>query len=469
MVNFHFFTMKFVAQFWQSKSKNKFTPLLFCSALLGASAANAETQQPILELENAIAIAQLQDPWLEQNQYRESAIREQSIAAAALPDPVVSLSIANLPTNGWALNQEPMTQIKAGLSQRFRRGDSRAIQSKQQLQLAEQFPYLRQNRKAKVRVTVAELWLDAYRAQASIQLIEKDRALFEQLGDIVEANYASAIRQTRQQDIVRANLEISRITDRILSLQANQDEAFAKLQQWISSPIGITLKMYTLPKQLPEISLQKPNLEAMLSDTYLQNISQLLNQHPYILAIEQQIKASRSTIELAQQQYKPQWGVNASYAYRADDKLGQSRADFVSVGVSFDLPLFTENRQDKEVSAKIYEAEAIKTDKQLVMRSLLSGLQASYAKYKRLQDRKQLYETEILTQMTQLSEVSLSAYTNDDGSFTEVVQARIAELNTHLDMLNIEVDLYKSMIQLDYYFTQAKATPNNNLGTSNDK
>jgi len=41
---------------------------------------------------------------------------------------------------------------------------------------------------------------------------------------------------------------------------------------------------------------------------------------------------------------------------------------FLSMGVSFDVPLFTENRQDQEVSAAVSLSEAIKTDKRLVLR-----------------------------------------------------------------------------------------------------
>ena len=66
---------------------------------------------------------------------------------------------------------------------------------------------------------------------------------------------------------------------------------------------------------------------------------------------------------MAKQKYKPEWGVNASYGYRDDDPMGNSRADLFSVGVTFDLPLFTDNRQDKEVKSAISKTEAIKTEK----------------------------------------------------------------------------------------------------------
>jgi len=50
------------------------------------------------------------------------------------------------------------------------------------------------------------------------------------------------------------------------------------------------------------------------------------------------------------------------------------------------------------------------------------------------------------------AEASLTAYTNDDGDFSEVVRSRIAELNASIDSLGINVQRQKSIIQLNYFF-----------------
>ena len=54
--------------------------------------------------------------------------------------------------------------------------------------------------------------------------------------------------------------------------------------------------------------------------------------------------------------------------------------------------------------------------------------------------------------MREQAEASLNAYTNDDGDFAEVVRARIADLNARIDALDIDVDLFKTNIRLNYYF-----------------
>lgn len=434
---------------------------LACLILLvtTSSQISAEQKTP-LTLQQAVAQAIQKDPWLEGSQYRENATISSSIAADTLPDPVVSLGLANVPTDGFAFDQEPMTQIKAGISQMFPRGESLSIRRKQLEELATQHPFMRLDRMAKTQVAVSMKWLDVYQAQQSISLIEKDRSLFEQLSEIAEANYSSAVGKVRQQDIIRAQLELARLEDRLTKLSSQKERASAELLEWLTGGNSgtfnnsVNVASLELPKTLPEIEGIENAYYKILKANNQQMLANILISHPLIRAVESRIKSSQTGIKLAKQQYKPQWGVNASYAYRADDQMDRSRADFLSIGVSFDLPLFTENKQDKEVSAAVNESEAIKTEKRLVLRGMLAQMQSIFAARERLLERQTLYRTNILQQSSEQAEASLTAYTNDDGDFAEVVRARIADLNARIDALEIEVELLKTNIQLNYFFSE---------------
>ena len=132
--------------------------------------------------------------------------------------------------------------------------------------------------------------------------------------------------------------------------------------------------------------------------------------------------------------------------------MGNSRADLFSMGVTFDLPLFTENRQDKEVQSAISRAEAIKTEKILLLRQLLGSYSSAKGRLLRLKDRQILYKSKLLPQIHDQAEASLTAYTNDDGDFSEVVRSRIAVLNAEIDELTIDVEEQKILLELNYLF-----------------
>ena len=410
-----------------------------------------------LTLEGAVAMAQRNDPWLEASSYREDALAAQAVAAGSLPDPTVELGFANLPTDTYDFDQEAMTQFKVGIAQTFPRGDTRALSQQRLDVLAGQFPHQRDERRARLAVDVAVTWLEAYRASRSIGLIEQDRELFEHLVDVAESNYASALGSTRQQDLVRAQLELTQLEDRLAVLHQQLDTARARLGEWLwpggdvgqwqgAARIGTT-------GQPPTLQLQHPEFFTEAGAVPRQRIARLLDGHPAMLSLERKIEAGAVEVQLARQKYRPQWQVNASYGYREGNPGdGPDWPDLFSIGVGFDLPLFTANRQDREVQSAVAGTEALRTEKMLTLRSLVAGFEAERARLLRLDQRRRLYQGRLLREMESQAEASLNAYTNDDGDFAEVVRSRIAELNARIEALDIDIAWLQTIARLNYFF-----------------
>ena len=432
----------------------------------------------VLSFEQAIKAAQKNDPWLTGNRHKQQSIESMSKAAGELPDPKVSLGLANLPLDGFDFNQEGMTQLKVGITQMFPRGDTLAIKNRQLRIKSEAYPYQRQDRQAKVAVTVGGLWLDAFRIQQCIELIQKNYFLFEQLVDVAQASYSAALGTTRQQDIIRSQLELTRLEDRLDTLAQQKNHFEGQLFQWISnfltsdsesdsereskiSSSVVRLHNLNLGTETPEIELLKADL--IYSDKWLkpEQLVHYFLKHPLVTALDKKISATKTGIDLAKQKYQPQWAVNAGYGYRADDPTGRSRADLFSVGVTFDLPIFTGNRQDREVKSAMSETEAVKVDKILLLRKMLAAYISAKGRLLKLNDRTSLYKNKLLPQINDQAEASLTAYTNDDGDFSEVIRSRISVLNTELDALALNVEQQKTILELNYLFIGTLASPTN--------
>jgi len=447
------------SQFTQTRWRDSWKSIVYLTLqiFLTSSATAA------MSIDEAVEIAKNNDPWLDGSLQRQISLEAESTAASTMPDPMLNLGFANLPTDTFDFGQEAMTQFKVGVTQTIPRGDSLELQQKQLGRRGSQEPLLREDRIAKVSVSVSHHWLDAYRAKETIRLIEDDRELFEHLVDVAQSSYTSAVGKTRQQDLIRAQLELTRLEDRLTVLNERLDISLSQLGEWLlpRAPGSREKWQYArsdwqdLPADMPVLSVPQPELLSMAHAPEPQEIATHLVSHPAILNLDVKIAASATGIEIAEQKYKPEWKVNASYGYRDDAPNGLERSDFFSVGLAVDLPLFTSNRQDKQVQSAIASTESVRTEKALLLRSMVAAFDTQRSRLLRLNERNELYQSRLLLEMHEQAEASLTAYTNDDGDFAEVVRSRIAELNARIDALNIEIERLKTIVQLNYLFTKS--------------
>ncbi|MCK0104835.1 TolC family protein [Marinobacter sp. S0848L] len=404
---------------------------------------------PRLELTGAIDAAIENDPWLRQSVQMQGALLEESMAVGTLPDPRMTLGAANLPTDTFDTGQEAMTQATIGFTQRIPRGKSRQLARVKQEVMAGVQPFQRENRRARVMETVTHLWLEVWRSQQSIRLIEANRALFQQLEDVVEAGYTSATMGSRQQDVIRASLELTRLEDRLTVLRLQQAVSREALAEWIGRDQAQVAVTDDVPRELLRVfpqGLAEASVEALV-------------RHPSIRAIDQLIDAQSVDVDLARQAYKPEWSVSAQYGYRERAPNGQDRADLFSVGIGFDLPIFTGNRQDRKLNASVARLEAAKTERMLLIRELRAKARTTVARIERLDDRIELYEQTLLPQMEAQASAALTAYDNDDGDFAEAVRARIAELSAQLELIQMMSERAGNLAKFRYLTTVTSDAP----------
>jgi len=426
---------------------NLLVPLAFFGVTLAFSAANSWSQTNfVVTLDRTIERALLDDDWLTANTEIERSLLEEAISAAQLPDPRVSVGLANIPLDTFEFAQEPMTQFRVGFNQTFPRGDTLKLSERQKIQQSEVNPYLRDDRKARVSLLVSQLWLESYMSEQSVALIEADRSLFEQLVEITSSRYTAGAGLARQQDLIRAELELVRLDDRLAMIRQQQDSNKQKLSQWlpdefISAPLSA---------ELPELSPPETQLSG------LSEAADFFEQHPRILAHNKQIEVAQTKIELAQQSLKPSYSVGASYGYRDNAPMGVNRADFVSLELNFDLPLFPDKRQKPLIRASQYNASAKQIERTLIFKDLFSSYQQAMAELAILDERQSLYVDTLLSQINDLTEATLSAYTADEGDFEEVMRAYIAELNTKIELLQIDVARLRVISRLNYLLARSE-------------
>ena len=363
------------------------------------------------------------------------ALEQQSIADQQLPDPKVQLGLVNFPTDTFRRDQEPMTQVLVGVQQAFPRGDSLQIRSAQTGVRAQRLREMARNREAMVRRDVSLAWYELYYWLQAEDIIEHNRNLFSQLLNVTQYQYSSGRR--KQQDVIRAQLEMSQLDDRIAEVRGKQDVARASLSRWI----GEQAAAQGLVNKLPEAV-------ALPARKVLQD---RLAEHPKLRAATTDIEVQEKDVALAREAYKPEWMLGVNYGIRDGRNAdGSNRADFLSAMVTVDIPLFSGKRQDRRLEARQHQLQAAKFAFDDQYRELNQMLDSSYAEWERLQERERLYKSTLLPQARQNAESALLAYQNDTADFANVMRARITELDIELKFLRITLDMYKAQAKIAY-------------------
>ncbi|ABG40910.1 outer membrane efflux protein [Paraglaciecola sp. T6c] len=442
-----------------------------------------------MSLSQAILQAQQQDPWLDGSQQKEYALRAQGLASDSLPNPELSFGLLNVPSDGFALDQEPMTQFKVGVKQSFTRGQSRRISRQRYQQLAAVQPFLRDDRLKQVALTVTLMWLDLYQANQEIALALQLRETLQQLIDISKANYATTFASRRnratQNDVLMAQLTLAKVDDRIVEINSSKRSTQAKLCQWLAREDGYDDDKPTIAHDEvpPSLQLQACHLdeaahqhlplfsavpsfvvhEPLNAQTTLNTLQAVVSQHPRAKAAQQSISASEGDVKLAAAQYAPLWGVNLGYAYRQDDAFNQRRADFWSVSVSMDMPLFSRAKQDNALAAAHHQKEAMRTEYRLVMREMVGQLNDLAVQYRQYQKRVAHYEGVILPNIAEQKEVSVANLSHDYGSLELASEVLITANQAEFERLALVVKQQKVRAKINYFL------PGQSLLSSHDQ
>lgn len=414
-----------------------------------------------LSLEQAQQLAISEDPNLKGNTYRQQALKSEQYASAYWANPQLSTSIQNLPTDGFSLDQEPMTQFKVGIKQQLPRGDVNALNYQKLAVMTRQVDTQSAARLASLKKAVSLIWLDWYYANERLALLKQEDQLLKQLMDVTESRYSQGLGKSQQSDILQVRLAQLTLEDKYTKAHQAMLEARAALSEFYGAPLSsdMTPDNLALGALLYGYTLDLSDLYRVVSDS---EPFSLLQQHPEARGLQLQSDAQAKQVDIAREQTKPQWSVDASYGYRQDAQNGASRADFVSLGVQVDLPYFTRPKQDADVAAAVSRVNALKTDFRLKVNQLASQAQMLKVRLASLSQRKALYENGLTNEVEGLAQTLLSAYTADTANFSEVVQAHLRQIQVQDSLLAIHVEEAKTLASLIYLYAPSLEASNHN-------
>ncbi len=387
-----------------------------------------------LQLADAEQAALENDPMVAAALARARSFAEQSVAAGQLADPKLKFGLFNLPINSFSLTDNPTTQFRVGVSQQFPRGNTLKLKTLRAEWLSNAENAMAEVNARSLLRKIREIWLDIWYQQSAQLVIRENRELFQQLVLITEGQYAAG--RAIQQDVLRADLELSRLDDRLLNSSRAERGLRGRLMRWVGAKGQLPL-----PADTPAIPAPVDSKAILAS----------LTRHPALLQKSAQLEAQEHSVDIAREQYKPSWNLGGDYRQRfGDDPDGSNRDSMIAVMATIDLPFFTAKRQDRQLAAAQEQADAVWFSRQDMLQQLKSEYYWRIADEDELQQRLDLYNDYLLRDAKANSDASLQAYQAGVTEFTTLMRASITELDVQLQALRVQVDLLKNHASLQW-------------------
>ena len=355
----------------------------------------------------------------------------------ALPDPMLSFNAMNLPTDTFDLDQEPMTQLQLMLSQKFPFPGKRQLRR----EVAETMVGVAQKQTDEYRDVltgkVREAWWRLFSVDRSLQIVDSNKRLLRDFVEIAKTKYA--VGKGLQQDVLLAELELSRLTNRELQLAGNRRRIQATLNGLLNR---VPDHPITLPEEPPSETL--PMLESVTSLTQF-----AVERRDLIQAIELKLEAADKTVELAEKDRWPDFQVGVGYADRqGSDPIRGSRSDFLSLMFSINLPLYSGQKQDKALQQRIHEREYERYRLSDTVRIIETEIGVQAAEYSAAREQALHLKNEIIPQAEQTVSAMLAGYEVNKVDFLNVVNGQIMLYNASIDYWNAMASAKQALARL---------------------
>jgi len=406
--------------------------VLLAAGFSGWTAAQTTNSPPPLSLQAALRAAEVRSQTLKGQDAATRSARELAVAAGRLPDPMVRLSIDNLPTDGpmrFSLTEDFMTQRSVGLTQTLTREDKRQARSARFEREGDAAQAMRRMQLSALRRQTALAWLDRYYRQQLVDLLIRQRDEAALQTEAAEAGFRAG--RGAQADVFAARSAVARIDDRIREARARLANAGTSLARWVgdaaSAPLG----------DAPSISRTRLAVGALAPQ---------LDRHPDIALMASREAVALAEAEVARQDKTTDWTVSLMYSQRG----GPAFSNMVTVGVSVPLQWDQRNRQDRELAAKLAKAEQVRADREEVGRERMAQMQNWMTTWQSNLVRMDDYDTTLIALASERTHAAMAAYRGGKGPLSAVLDARRLEIDTRVERLRIEMDTAALWAELEF-------------------
>ncbi len=384
-------------------------------------------------LEALVQEALQNNPDLKGGEARWMMARHQVEMVGVLEDPRLSLGLSSVPIDSFKSNQTPMSSRDVKLSQKFPYPGKLEARKDQAIGLSRGFEGRLEEKKLQLRSKVAQRFFAYYRTGEQLEVANRSVAILDDFIRVTETRYSTG--KATQAELLRAQMELSRVLNTLLVLEQQQRVELEGLNRLLNRPVGTPL---ALPAELPFTSFAL-DLDSLLSKAR--------EQRPALAAAAADVEAAKAQRRQARLDYLPDFNLGLVYKFR-ENNPGDDGTDFVGMEIGFNIP-WDRSRRSEAVASAASGISMSQSQYQDSLRRIEAEVHDNYALATRLERQIQLYRTGLIPQANQTSLSANAAYQGDRGNFLQVLESFIALFRLESDYYALLSDYYSVLARLE--------------------
>ena len=271
--------------------------------------------------------------------------------------------------------------------------------------------------------SLKEAYYSLHFIHKSMEIVESNKGLLMQFEKTAKARYS--VGQAAQQDVFRAQVEISRVLDRLAVLDQQKESLHATINRLLNRPPAGPLGT---PEEIHTSILTVP----------LQELSQRADQFsPSLQASAKSIDRSERSVSLAKRQYFPDFDIQALGL--RNDRINDNGYQ-IMVGIR--IPLFYESKQKQGVREAMATLEGAREDFTATRQDLLFQVKDGFVQAQRAERLITILRDAIIPQATLALRAAQAGYAVGRVDFLTLLNSLLtlqeSQLELHGEMVNHE-------------------------------
>ena len=359
-----------------------------------------------------------------------------------LPDPTLQFATMNRDLPGFALNDPlGMNQVqlmqmvplggRIGLAADAAKARARAEQAR--------VPQVTLNQRA----MAARQFYALYRLDRSIEVLQETRELIRRLERTVEAMYG--VGTGRQADVLRAQVEVARMTEEIIRMQAMRVAEASRLNGLLDRAPADTI---TRPA-LPDLEIALPSSDSL--------IALALATRPLLRAAAEQVSAAQLEERRTGKEIWPDLTLGMIYGQRTMPEGGTDRMMSLMIGAT--VPIWAGSRQKQMRAEAIAMREMAEADLAGLKAETRAGVLELLAELDRVIRLAALYRGTVLPQTGATVGSALAAYQVGTVDFMTVLDNQMTVNRYRLELIGLVAERGTLLAELEMITGRAWIDP----------